>query len=157
MNEKLVRAYIAHKAAKCYESFAFAKATMSSDAYQHLVLSREASEFPEDMLQNAKTVIMNRFNIKEHNALFNNPTLYQWIKDVLGTWTPNDIFDIISEKFHEEIDLFDFVSSESEMLDIIELLEKATGKSLCDIKMLENPMTFLGDITYNDLAIHFAS
>lgn len=127
------------------------------DFYCYLQMNENVSSFNKDFLALLKEKLQKRFGIKPHSHLFVNPTLGQWVTDITATWTKDDIFNIISERYNEEIDLFDSVSSDSDMLDIIELLESATGKGLCEIKIFENPMTFLDDITYNDLATHFAS
>lgn len=160
MNTKLIEKYMAKKIAM--DSTAGGNRSVDPevvglDFYRYLQMNEKVSSFNKDFLALYEQKLQKRFGIKPHPHLFVNPTLGQWVTDITATWSKDEIFNIISERAMYEIDLFDAVSSDSDMLDIIELLEAATGKNLCEIKVFENPMTFLDDITYNDLAIHFAS
>lgn len=164
MNEKLVRAYIAKKVAIRYESFAFAKETMSSEDYQELVLSKKASVFSAEMLKKAKAAIMSRFGIKEHKFLFKDPTLYQWITDVLGSWTLQDIMAFLSARSGFAVDRFedatigDTVFNRPFLITLVEELEDATGKVLCNYADPDRPLAYLGeDITYAEIASFFSN
>lgn len=164
MNEKLVRAYVAKKVALRYESFAFAKETMSSEDYQNLVLSKKANVFSVEMLKSAKAAIMSRFNIKEHKMLFKNPTLYQWIKDVLGIWEKQEILAFFSERSGFSVPNFkdstigDTVLDRPFLISLVEELEDATGKQLCNLNQPDRPLEYLGeDITYEEIADFFST
>lgn len=163
MNVKLVRAYIAKKVAIRYEAFAFAKETMSVADYQNLVLSKKAACFSKEMLKTAKAAIMRRFGIKEHKCLFKDPTLYQWIADVLGIWSKQDILAFFSVRSGFSVANFkdttigDTVLNRPFLISLVEELEDATRKRLCNYSEPYMPLAYLGeDITYDELASFFS-
>ena len=164
MSVKLVKAYIAKKVAMRYPMFAFAKETMSKESYQSLVLSKKASYFSEEMLNGAKAAIVSRFNIKDHRKIFKNPTLAQWISDVLGNWSQQDIMAFFSERSgfsatkFENSTIGDTVLNRPFLISLVEELEDATGKILCNYAAPDMPLAYLGeDTTYGEIASFFSN
>ena len=160
MNTKLIEKYLAKKIAMNRNvggNTTVDPDVVGMDFYRYMQMNEKATSFDKEFLSLHEKKLQQRFGINAHPHLFVNPTLGQWITDVTATWTADDIFNIVAERTLSEIDLYDAVSSDIEMLDIIDLLEAATGKNLCGMKAFENPMTYLNDITYKDLAAYFAA
>lgn len=160
MNTKLIEKYLAKKIAiDCTAggNRGFEAAVVGAKFYCYMQMNEPISSFNQEFLSLYEDKLQKRFGIRPHPHLFVNPTLGQWIVDVTATWTKDDIFNIISERAMTEIDFFDSVSSDSDMLDIIELLEAATGKSVCQMAVFDDPMNSLSDLTYKDMVEFFAS
>ena len=162
MNIRLVQAYIAKKVAMRHSDFAFARKTMNREEYLNMVLEKKVYRFDPEVLMNAKTSVMRRFNIKEHGMIFIYPTLRQWITDFTGTWEKEDILAFFSEHCGLTIQTLQKATIggnslyRDHLIGLIEELEEATGKKLGSDN-IDDPLAYLGDdITYDEIAEYFS-
>ena len=145
------------------QELSFAHETMAKDEYHAFVMNKKTEEFDEDMLNKAKAVIMNRFGLRSRPRLFKAPTLKQWVAEVIGVYSREDILNFISERsgFSSERIARETIDSnllyENFVSDLVEEIEFATGKQLCDVNDIDYPLWYLyEDITYGDIADFFS-
>ena len=160
---KLVEAYIAKKVTMGNQELGFAHETMAKDEYRAFVMNKKAEEFDKEVLNKAKAVIINRFGLLSRPRLFRAPTLKQWVAEVMGAYSREDILNFISERsgFSSERIAGETIGSNLLYVDfvsnLIEELEFATGKQLCDANNIDHPLWYLyEDITYGDIADFFS-
>ena len=165
MNVELTQSYIARKVAMRYPEFKFAKETMAKTDYHYMVMNKSAEVFELEMLQNAKATIMRRYRIKEHPMMFKNPTLRQWVTDVLGTYQQHDVLDFLSSRTGLSVKRLAGATIGDGTIDVpylqtlVEELEQVTGKTLLDNEdVFLCPLAYLDEsITYAELASYFAA
>ncbi len=138
MNFKLIQTYVAKKVAMRYPEFKFAQETMAKVDYINMVLNKKANQFDAEMLKSAKAAIMSRYRIKEHPMIIKDPTLRQWISDVLGDYSQQDILNFFAERSGLDVQRISKATIGDQIIDIpfletiIEELELITGKILVD-------------------------
>ena len=165
MNVELTQTYVAKKVAMRYPEFQFAQETMAKADYLNIVLNKKANQFDAEMLKSAKAAIMSRYRIKEHSAIFKNPTLRQWISDVLGSYSQLDIQNFFAERSGLGVQKISEATIGDGTLDVpfletlIEELEFATGKVLLDDEdVFLSPLAYLDEgITYEEVANFFSA
>lgn len=165
MNVELTQTYVAKKVAMRYPEFKFAQETMAKASYLNMVLNKKANQFDSEMLKSAKAAIMSRYRIKEHPMIFTDPTLRQWISDVLGNYSQQDILNFFAEKSGLNVQriakatIGDGIINIPFLETIIEELELVTGKMLLDNEdSFLYPLAYIDDeITYSEIASFFTA
>jgi hypothetical protein len=163
MNLSLTQTYVAKKVAARYPELNFARETMAKTDYQSMVLSIKAQDISPDVLSSIKSVLVKRFDLKEHQMLFRNPNLKQWVVDVLGVYTSEDILTFFSQRSGVSKERIASATIGDNLLDrnflifLVEHLESITGKFLCNDNDILHPLMYLGDDTrYTELCSFFS-
>lgn len=166
MNKSLIQTYVAYKVAFSDLLLAEAKRVMKKEDFIKKVMNMPLKEVNPDLISAMETTFRRRFLLNEKSYIFKKPTVAQWIKDVFGDYTPDDILTAftqmtnLSEKAFRGAKLSDTLLDASYLLDIVENFERATGHFILaqdsyhpDLESLD----YLGeDFTYEELARYFA-
>ena len=162
MNVKLVQAYVAKKVTTRHPDLAWARETMSREDYHCMVLGKKVYGFNPKVLMDAQATIVRRFGLKEHNAMFQYPTLRQWISDITCTWSKEDILAYFVERCGlclqtlQKATIGGNTICRDYLIGLVEDLEDITGKQLGDSN-IDDPLAYLGDnITYDEIAEFFS-
>ncbi len=160
---QLTEAYIAKKVAMGNQELSFARETMAKDEYHAFVMNKNIEEFDEELFNKAKAVIINRFGLRSRPRLFRTPTLRLWVAEVLNAYSREDILNFFSERSGFAAEKIARETIDSNLLygdflsNLVDELEFATGKQLCDSNDMDHPLWYLyDDITYGDIADFFS-
>lgn len=162
MNVKLVQAYVAKKVTTRHPNLAYARETMDREEYHCMVLGKKVYGFHPKVLMDVQNTIVRRFGLKEHNAMFQYPTLRQWISDITCTWSKEDILAYFVERSGlciqtlQKATIGGSTICRDYLIGLVEELEDITGKQLGDGN-IDDPLAYLGDnITYDEIAEFFS-
>ena len=139
MKKKLILKYVAHKLAMIDEVAAEAKSSFSSEEYVSIVKGSLASELPPKFRLEIEDIIRKRFSLRRHESLFLKPTVEQWIADLTGQLSVNDVYSVFAQLSGLSADTFrtarygDNILNRPFLEDIVEMLEAATGVTSCAI------------------------
>ena len=161
MKKKLIIRYVGLKLGKLEPIVEEAKRTFSEEEYEAFVSSINVNhEVDPSLRSEIEAVLRKRFNLTAHKCVFCCPTVGQWIADLIGKFTKDDVFAAFSQV--SSLPLADFegqsigsnLLDESVLEDLVESFETATGKKILRCGHLHH----LGDVyTYDSLADFFAT
>lgn len=162
MDKKIVKRYVAFKLAMQDQALAEARKTMSSDNFLEVVMRQMVSAYPSKVVRFCQEKIMQRYHLKPHKHLFKNPSIAQFISEITGEYTTQDIMMFfrqetgLSVNYLAQATIGGQVITRPALIWMIECLEAATGRQLT---MLDSdaPLAYLGDsITLFEIAKYFA-
>ncbi len=137
MKKKLIIKYVGLKMAKLEPIVAEAKHVWDEQNYLNFVESLDVHKDVDLALKcQIEAVLRKRFNLAAHKCVFYKPTIGQWISDLIGHFTEDDIFCVFSQASGLSLACFKEGTIGSNTLnrpfleDLVELLEMATGKKL---------------------------
>ncbi len=161
MKKKLIIKYVGLKLGKFEPIVAEAKSIFSETEYEDFVASINVNkEMDSSLKHEIEAVLRKRFQLGAHKCIFYMPTVGQWIADLIGKLTKDDILEALCQASGMTLNDFKGKTFGSNVLnvpfleDLIELFEGATGKKLLRYGHLYH----LGDsYTYDELAEFFAT
>ncbi len=83
-----------------------------------------------------ETLLRKRFNLVPHKCVFYKPTIGQWVSDLIGRFSVDDVYCVFTQASGLPLDYFkngtigDNFINRPFLEDLTELLEAATGKQL---------------------------
>ncbi len=160
MKKKLIIKYVGQKMAKLEPIVAEAKQIWDEKKYVEFVESLDACKDVDLSLKRQIEVILRkRFDLVPHKCVFYKPTIGQWISDLIGRYTTDDILCAFSQASGLPVECFKEgtigdILNRPFLEDLVELLEVATGRKLLKYGHLYH----LSDsFTYAQLAAFFAT
>ncbi|MBR2300306.1 MAG: hypothetical protein IJ870_07050 [Alphaproteobacteria bacterium] len=154
--------YIGYKLALNEPLIAEAKKTWQEEEYLRFVAECKAlTELEPAFREEIEATLRKRFGLVAHKCIFYNPSVEQWVADVTGQLTEEDIMDALSQMSGvkkerlEKANIYDNTLFFPFVEDMVELFEGATGKHLLnkDGRLWHLPETY----TYRELAQFFAT
>ena len=146
MKKNLIVKYVAQKLAKTSEAAAEMKRVFGNETYLEIIRTNLISDLPPEFRAEIESMLKKRFGIKPHKCAFMAPTVEQWIADLTGLFSEEDVYNVFAqssglapEKFHNA-KYGDNLIDRFFLEDIVEMLEASTGRRLTDV----------GYLTYND-------
>ena len=162
MNVSLILKYVGNKLAKKEPMIADAKKGWSEEDFLNFIAECKAlREFEPEFRADIEATLRKRFNLPAHKSIFYNPTAEQWIKDITGQLTEDDILDALSQMSGLSRSVFEKARLSDNTLylpfieDMVELFEGATGKKMLDED--GHLWDFLEKYSYRELAHFFAT
>ena len=121
-------------------------------------MNLQASEMPSSLKVELEIRLRRRFGLKRHKSIFYNPTVRQWLTDLTGTYHPEDILSAFNQATGLKPSLFieanigDTIINRLFLIDLVEILEEATGRQL----LKDDSLDYLGDsFSYLEMADFF--
>ncbi len=161
MNTVIAQRYVARKLAQKDPIFAEAKKKMKEDDYLQLVLAQKVAEVSGIVKECEKVILRRCKSERKRFHLFSKPTIRQYIADMAGVYTLEDLLDFFAQatgypasRIRKET-IGSTIINRPYLITLIEELEEVTGKSLlwpnCGA-----PLVYLGeDVTYEEIARYF--
>jgi hypothetical protein len=163
MNIILTERYFCRKLRKEDNLFAIIATTMDEQKFTFTALNTKMSRLDPEFVKWHKRVIERKFGLNpKRKLLFPDPNVRQWIFDLAGEYQPDDLVDFfaqasgLSVKRLRRATIEDTLIDRPFLIDLVERLEEATGKTLSDPREPEFPLRYLGDVTFVDLAEYFS-
>ena len=156
----LAQKYVAIKMAFRDLNYKAAQKAMKEDVYLDYTMRASITEMPPILKTELEEALRRRFGLEEHKPVFMRPTVKQWISDIFGHYTAQDILAamaqasgvasmILSTKTIDDATL-----NRPLLIDMVVGLENATGRKLLKNDDLAHLPKNYG---YTDLAEFFAT
>ena len=159
MKKNLIMKYVAKKLADVNEEAAEMKSVFGDEAYLEIVKGNLVSDLSPKFKADMEAFLRKRFGLKKHDCVFMKPTVAQWIADLTGQFSEEDVCDVFVQRSGITAEVFrtktygDNILNRPFLEDIVEMLEAATGKNLTDAGYL----TWDDKYAYVDIAKFFAA
>lgn len=160
MKKSLIIKYVAKKLTQVEPALNETQKVFGNIAYLEIVKGSLVSELPPKFKAEIEALLRKRFNLKQHACVFSaEMTVEQWIADITGLFSEEDILAIFSQISGVPVDTFRKAAYGSNILnrpfleDIVEMLEAATGRKLTD----EGYLSYNDMYAYADIAKFFAT
>ena len=160
MKESLIMKYVAEKLTKFDPAMKRAKEELGAECFLEVVKGTVVTELNPKFKAAIETVLKRRFNLKDHKCVFfNTPTVEQWIADLTGLLSEEDVYTVfaqssgLSEEIFKTKTFGDNVLNIPFVMDIVEMLEGATGKKLAEVGYLNGEDSY----AYANIAKFFAT
>lgn len=159
MRKNLIIKYVAKKLANVNEEAAEMKRVFGDEAYLEIVRGNLVSDLSPKFKAEMEAFLRKRFGLKEHKCVFTTPTVEQWIADLTGLFSEDDVYDVfvqhsgISDELIRTKTYGDNILNVPFVVDIVDMLEEATGKRLTD----KGYLTWDDKYSYAEIAKFFAA
>lgn len=162
MNISLIRRYVALKAIKTVETDLFLNELKkaASDEMTDKVMEMPLEVLPRDLRRFMQKKIEERYNLPKRPRLFRKPTVGQWIANVTGIYSADDLLAYFEQEtgMSNEKMATEKVGGQTVtkpfVIELIEKLEKATGYDLIDGD--DAKFARLDSVTFSNLATYFS-
>lgn len=165
MNVALIKKYVARKAVKGIKDPVLReemlKMTRGGDP-SHVMDLHPGLMSPE-LRCDIEKVIIKRYDLKPHPRLFSSPNIGQWIADITGVFTTDDVIAYFSQKTGVRASQLGKTKIGSQvvtrpyLISLVEKLEDVTGRTLT-LPENDTPLAYLGeDITFDEIAKFFST
>jgi len=160
MKLSLIIKYIGYKLALGEPKLQQAKQDWGEEDYLRLIAQCRAAELDPAFKADIEATLRRRFNLHPHKGIFYDPSVEQWVKDVMGQLSKDDIFDSLCQMSGLKRSDFEKATIGNNVLnlpfleDLVELFEGSTGK-----EMLRNGHLWhvSPKFSYDELAEFFAT
>lgn len=159
MKKSLIIKYVGAKLAMQDARFAKAKATLTEQDYGALIESLKVSELKTSFKKEMEEKLRSRFGLEKHRSIFYKPSVSEWIADLTGILSVDDIITGFSQVSGIRPAVFRKAAIRDNILDrlfledLVEGLEIATGRTL----LKDGYWCQDDNYTYMDIAKHFAT
>jgi len=161
MNKKrqIALKYVGLKLSEYDPAMAQAKAVQGEQNYLAWLGSMKVSHLKPDFKATLEALIRKRHGVKPHRCVFYNPTVKQWVTDLLCKYTQEDVLDVFAQASGLSKEAFRKGLFGKNLLtrplieDLVDLLEQATGKKLTDVGYKKDEDTY----SYLRIAEFFAN
>ena len=159
MKKNLIIKYMAKKLANANKAAAEMKRVFGDECYLEMLSENLVSDLPPKFKSDMEKFLRKRFGFKKHKCVFMTPTVRQWVADLTGEFSEDDIYGVFVQRSGVSDELIrtkryaDNILNVPFVVDIVDMLEEATGKELKDRGYLTNDDAF----AYADIAKFFAT
>lgn len=164
MNVILTEKYICRKLRMTDDLYGIMAERVGKQAFFSAVLDSKIAKLDPEFIKWHQHVIERRYKLNpKRKLLFPKPTVRQWIMDLAGDYQPDDMLEFFAQSSGISVAVLQKANIESTVLDrpflidLVDKLEAATGKSLNNMKENDFPLRYLGDVKYTDLADYFSA
>jgi len=126
------------------------------------IMAMPLSKMPLPIREHCQAMICRRYNLPVRECLFRHPTIGQWVADITGKYTAEDIMAFfaqetaLSSEFLKTATIGGQTLTRPYLITLVEKLEDATGRQLT-LPESTAPLSYLGDdVTFYEIAKYFA-
>lgn len=158
MEKQSVLNFVGSKLAESDPAMAQAKA-MQGDKYLEWIGKMPLSTLKPALKASVEASVRYRLDLKPHKCAFYAPTINQWITDLLGRYTKDDVLEIfvqasgLNKKAFRTGTFGKNLMTRPLIEDLVEILEQATGRKLDDAGYKKDE----DDYPYQRIATCFAN
>lgn len=159
MKRNLIINYMAKKFLTVSEVAVKTKEEFGDEGYLEIFRGNLVSDLPRDFMSDMEAFLRKRFGFKKHKCVFTAPTVRQWVADLTGEFSEDDVYDAfvqrsgVSDKDIRTKTYGDNLLNTPFVKDIVDLFEEATGKELRQRGYLTNDNSY----AYADIAEFFTT
>lgn len=165
MNLRLIKMYVARKAAMHNEAFAEMERKMTRKDFTASVMKSSLKEIPESLRKDLSDCIRKKYGLPQHVPLTSKAkmTIGQWVRDLCLSWTIDDIMLFFEQQTNlsvsrlKDVNIHSTAITRPHLITMIEHLEELTGRSLLKME-LHDPISYLPEgVTIYGIAKYFVA